>query len=53
MQEFKGKLLVSIREYYDDDAGERRPGRKGLYNKKNLDYYNLSYIASLPFILIL
>lgn len=29
MQEFRGKLLVSIREYYDDDAGERRPGKKG------------------------
>lgn len=29
VQEFRGKLLVSIREYYDDDAGERRPGKKG------------------------
>ena len=34
MQEFKGKLLVSIREYYDDDAGERRPGRKGYITRR-------------------
>ena len=29
VQEFRGRLLVSIREYYDDEAGERRPGKKG------------------------
>lgn len=27
---FKGKVLVDIREYYTDDAGERKPGKKGI-----------------------
>ena len=26
---FNGRYLVDIREYYIDDAGERKPGRKG------------------------
>lgn len=26
---FNGKILVDIREYYEDDAGELKPGRKG------------------------
>ncbi len=27
---FKGKMLVNIREYYEDkESGETRPGRKG------------------------
>ena len=26
---FNGRYLVDIREYYTDDAGERKPGRKG------------------------
>lgn len=26
---FNGRYLVDIREYYEDDAGERKPGRKG------------------------
>lgn len=26
---FNGKVLVDIREYYTDDSGERKPGRKG------------------------
>ena len=28
---FNGKVLVDIREYYTDDSGERKPGRKGRY----------------------
>lgn len=28
---FNGKVLVDIREYYTDDSGERKPGRKGQY----------------------
>ena len=27
---FNGRYLVDIREYYIDDAGERKPGRKGI-----------------------
>ncbi|XP_064390857.1 activated RNA polymerase II transcriptional coactivator p15-like [Halichondria panicea] len=28
---FKGKMLVNIREYYEDkESGETRPGRKGI-----------------------
>ena len=26
---FNGKVLVDIREYYEDGSGERKPGRKG------------------------
>ena len=27
---FRGKILVNIREYYDDrETGERKPGKKG------------------------
>jgi len=26
---FNGRYLVDIREFYTDDAGERKPGRKG------------------------
>ena len=26
---FNGKVLVDIREYYTDDSGERKPGKKG------------------------
>ena len=29
MRMFNGRYLVDIREYYTDDAGERKPGRKG------------------------
>lgn len=29
VQMFRGRCLVSIREYYDDESGERRPGKKG------------------------
>lgn len=28
VSEFKGKVLVNIREYYTDSAGESRPGKK-------------------------
>ena len=28
---FNGKVLVDIREYYTDDSGERKPGKKGRY----------------------
>jgi len=30
VSEFKGKKMVSIREYYQNDAGEERPGKKGI-----------------------
>lgn len=29
MREFKGKILVDIREFYEDSAGEMKPGKKG------------------------
>lgn len=30
INEFKGKLLIDIREYYTDAAGDMKPGRKGI-----------------------
>ncbi len=29
MSTFHGKKLVNIREYYSDDSGDLKPGRKG------------------------
>ena len=29
VRNFQGKQLVDIREYYTDDSGERKPGKKG------------------------
>jgi len=30
VSEFRGKKLISIREYYTTDDGEMRPGKKGI-----------------------
>ena len=30
VREFKGKTLVDIREFYENDAGETKPGKKGI-----------------------
>jgi len=30
VSEFKGKKMVNIREYYTDDGGDLKPGRKGI-----------------------
>ncbi|XP_022799284.1 activated RNA polymerase II transcriptional coactivator p15-like [Stylophora pistillata] len=30
VREFKGKILVDIREFYEDNEGEMKPGRKGI-----------------------
>jgi len=37
VSEFRGKILVSIREYYDKD-GELRPGKKGI--SLNMEQWN-------------
>ncbi|KAK8139610.1 hypothetical protein PG984_000733 [Apiospora sp. TS-2023a] len=38
ISEFKGKPLVSVREYYTDAAGEMKPGKKGI--SLTLDQWN-------------
>lgn len=30
VSKYKGKMLVNIREYYTDETGEWKPGRKGI-----------------------
>jgi len=30
LNEFKGRVLVDIREYYSDAAGDLKPGKKGI-----------------------
>lgn len=37
MREFKGKVLIDIREYWMDQEGEMKPGKKGK------EYLTLSY----------
>ncbi|RYP78439.1 hypothetical protein DL771_000624 [Monosporascus sp. 5C6A] len=43
ISEFKGKVLVNIREYYTDQTGELRPGKKGI--SLPLDQYNRLVMA--------
>ncbi|XP_051825508.1 activated RNA polymerase II transcriptional coactivator p15 isoform X3 [Antechinus flavipes] len=33
VRDFKGKVLIDIREYWMDQEGEMKPGRKGLKTK--------------------
>ncbi|KAE8636578.1 hypothetical protein XENTR_v10003045 [Xenopus tropicalis] len=30
VRDFKGKVLIDVREYFMDQAGEMKPGRKGI-----------------------
>lgn len=30
MRKYKGKTFVDIREYYEDDEGNVKPGKKGI-----------------------
>ncbi|KAJ4303264.1 hypothetical protein N0V90_002157 [Kalmusia sp. IMI 367209] len=45
ISDFKGKTLVSIREYYEDDSGNMRPGKKGI--SLSIEQYN-ALLAALP-----
>ncbi|KAJ4336055.1 hypothetical protein N0V87_005635 [Didymella glomerata] len=45
ISEFKGMTLVSIREYYTNDAGELKPGKKGI--ALSLDQYN-AFLTAAP-----
>ncbi|KAK8873866.1 transcriptional Coactivator p15-domain-containing protein [Apiospora arundinis] len=38
ISEFKGKPLISVREYYTDAAGDMKPGKKGI--SLTLDQWN-------------
>ena len=33
VREFRGKVLVDIREYYEPNVGDLKPGKKGNYQK--------------------
>ncbi len=33
-QDFKGKKYVSIRRWYDDESGEKKPGKQGINLKQ-------------------
>ncbi|KAK7750894.1 hypothetical protein SLS62_007157 [Diatrype stigma] len=45
ISEFKGKVLVNIREYYTDAAGDLKPGKKGI--SLPLEQYN-ALLKSIP-----
>ncbi|KAI1306232.1 transcriptional Coactivator p15-domain-containing protein [Xylaria venustula] len=45
IQNFKGKNYINIREYYSDNSGELKPGKKGIM--LTLEQYNL-LLAALP-----
>ncbi|KAH3969271.1 hypothetical protein HBI80_032990 [Parastagonospora nodorum] len=47
IREFKNTLLLDVREYWTNDAGELKPGKKGI--SLNLDQYN-TLVAALPLI---
>lgn len=40
VRDFKGKVLIDIREYWMDQAGEMKPGKKGIYKQIYLYYYD-------------
>ncbi|CAI6335367.1 unnamed protein product [Periconia digitata] len=45
VSDFKGKTLVSIREYYEDAGGDMKPGKKGI--ALTIDQYN-AFLAAAP-----
>ena len=38
VREFRGKVLVDIREYYNNSDGDLKPGKKGKLNPRKLEY---------------
>jgi uridine kinase len=45
VSEFKNQTLISIREYYKDDSGKMRPGKKGI--ALTMEQYN-NLLAAAP-----
>lgn len=45
MWEFKGKILVDIREFYEDSVGEMKLGKKGKIRIWNLSSLELVVIV--------
>jgi len=47
VREFKGKLLIDTREFYNDKDGEKKPGRKGI-SLSTVEWENLK--RAIPYI---
>lgn len=43
VRDFKGKVLIDIREYWMDQEGEMKPGRKGTVLFYIVVYQNIAY----------
>lgn len=50
VRDFKGKVLIDIREYWMDQAGEMKPGKKGNYEVVLINFQVCSVIPTNTFL---